>query len=335
VSFAITQFLWSNYVDSNLVDIASAVACLISMIIFLRFWQPRKIYRFEKDHVATQTKGTHYSRNAIVRAWAPFLVLTLFVLMWGLPSIKDTLNRLTTPAYTVTLPDGGVRPGPAGWDFPFLHNRVLRDRPVVEKPTPEAARYDFNWLTATGTAVFLAAVLSGLLLGLRFAQLARLFGKTFWRMRFALLAIVSMLGLGFVTRYSGMDAVLGLAFTRTGWLFPFFGTFLGWLGVALTGSDTSSNALFGSLQRVTAQQLGIDPVLMAAANSAGGVMGKMVDAQSIVVATAATNQVGNEGNILRSVAWHSVALAAIVGLIVMLFAYVFPGAIPHGLSFTR
>ena len=335
VSFAITQFLWSNYVDSNLVDIASAVACLVSMIIFLRFWQPKNIYRFEKDAVTTEAKRNHYGRNAIVRAWVPFLVLTLFVLMWGLPSIKDALNRWTTPAYSITLPDGRVRPGPPGWDFPFLHNRVLRDRPVVERPTPEAARYDFNWLTATGTAVFLAAAFSGLLLGLRFAELVRLFGKTLWRMRFAVLAIISMLGLGFVTRYSGMDAVLGLAFTRTGWLFPFFGTFLGWLGVALTGSDTSSNALFGSLQRVTAQQLGIDPVLMAAANSAGGVMGKMVDAQSIVVSTAATNQVGNEGKILRSVAWHSVALAAIVGLIVMLFAYVFPSAIPHGLSFTR
>lgn len=328
VSFAITQFLWSNFVDSNLVDIASAVVCLISMLIFLRFWQPKSIYRFENDTVLVQSGAIHRRRRDIVRAWLPFLILTAFVLVWGLPAIKNSLNRWTTPAFVVRYADGTTRPGPPGWDVPLLHNRVLRDRPVVGKPTPEAARYDFNWLTATGTAVFLAAVVSALLLGLQLSEILRLFGLTLKRMRFAVLAIVSMLGLGFVTRYSGMDAVLGLAFTRTGWFFPFFGTMLGWLGVALTGSDTSSNALFGSLQRITAEQLGIEPVLMASANSAGGVMGKMVDAQSIVVSTAATNQVGNEGKILRAVAWHSVVLAAIVGIIVMLFAYVFPGAIP-------
>ena len=154
-------------------------------------------------------------------------------------------------------------------------------------------------------------------------------------MRLAMVAISFMLGLGYVTRYSGLDAVLGLAFTRTGWLYPFFGTFLGWLGVALTGSDTSSNALFGSLQRITSQQLGIDPVLMCAANSAGGVMGKMVDAQSITIATAATSQVGNEGSIFRFVFWHSIALGAIVAIIVMLYAYVFSHAIPHGLTFVK
>jgi len=154
-------------------------------------------------------------------------------------------------------------------------------------------------------------------------------------MRLAVVAISAMLGLGFITRYSGMDAVLGLAFTRTGWFFPFFGTFLGWLGVALTGSDTSSNALFGSLQHITAQQLNLDPILMCAANSAGGVMGKMVDAQSIVVATSATNQVGNEGIIFRFVVWHSIALAAIVGLIVMMYAYIVPYAVPHGLTIVK
>ncbi len=328
VSFAMTQFLWSNFVDSNLVDIASAVVCLISMLTFLRFWQPRNIYRFKNDVAGASANGTRHSRRTILRAWLPFLILTLFVLIWGLPPIKNSMNRWTTPAAAVRLRDGSPRSGPPGWDVPFLHNRVLRERPVVEKPTSEAARYDFNWLTATGTAVFLSALVSAFLLGLSPSAVIGLFGKTIYRMRFAVLAIVSMLGLGFVTRYSGMDAVLGLAFTRTGWLFPFFGTFLGWLGVALTGSDTSSNALFGSLQRITAEQLGLSPVLMASANSAGGVMGKMVDAQSIVVATAATNQVGNEGKILRSVAWHSIALAAIVGVIVMLFAYAFPGAIP-------
>jgi len=212
---------------------------------------------------------------------------------------------------------------------------VTRAAPVVTKPTPEAARYDFNWLTATGTGCFLAAIVSGLLLGLGPGRLMSIFWHTLTRMRMAMIAISFMLGLGFVTRYSGLDAVLGLAFTRTGWLFPFFGTYLGWLGVALTGSDTSSNALFGSLQRITAEQLHLDPILMCAANSTGGVMGKMVDAQSIVVATSATNQVGNEGMIFRFVFWHSVALAAIVGIIVMLYAYVFPGAVPHGLTFVK
>jgi len=356
LSFSITQFLWSNYVDSNLVDIASSVACLVTMVIFLRFWKPTRIWRFEKDAappaVAASAGSTtitsqenaarpapapaHYhSQGTIFRAWLPFLILSVFVLLWGLPSIKTALNRATTPAFAVTLPDGRPRPGPPGWDVPLLHNRIYRDRPVVPAPAPEAARYDFNWLTATGTAAFLAALASGLLLGLSPAALVRIFLGTLRRMRFAVLAITCMLGLGFVTRYSGMDAVLGLAFTRTGWLFPFFGTFLGWLGVALTGSDTSSNALFGSLQRITAQQLGIDPILMGAANSAGGVMGKMVDAQSIVVATAATNQVGREGEILRTLFWHSIVLAAIVGVIVMLFAYVFSWAVPHGLTHVR
>jgi lactate permease len=231
------------------------------------------------------------------------------------------------------MADGKVRPGPPGWDWPYLHAKVFRTAPVVLKPTAEAARFDFNWLTSTGTGCFFAAILAGLVLGLRPGKMFQIFGRTLFRLRFAVVAMTCMLGLGYVTRYSGMDAVLGLAFTRTGWLFPFFGTFIGWLGVALTGSDTSSNALFGGLQKITAQQLNLSAILMCAANSAGGVMGKMVDAQSICIATAATNQVGNEGSIFRFVFWHSVALAAIVGVIVMFYAYVFPQFIPNGLNF--
>ncbi|MGA9258495.1 MAG: L-lactate permease, partial [Candidatus Sulfotelmatobacter sp.] len=271
----------------------------------------------------------------VLKAWMPFAILSLFVLLWGLPSIKLAMNQATTPAFRVVLPNGKVRPGPAGWDVPYLHNAISRATPVVTKPTPEAARYDFNWLSATGTGCFFAAIVSGLLLGQGPLQLMKIFWRTLVRMRLAMVAISFMLGLGYVTRYSGLDAVLGLAFTRTGWLYPFFGTFLGWLGVALTGSDTSANALFGSLQRITSQQLGIDPVLMCAANSAGGVMGKMVDAQSITIATAATEQVGNEGIIFRFVAWHSVALCSIVGVIVLLYAYVFRSAVPHGLLFVK
>jgi lactate permease len=358
ISFALTQFFWSNYVDSNLVDIMGGVVSIVATLIFLRFWKPRKIWRFDYDDKASAVpppteiadqvggewpaetfdgpaKARNYSAGQILKAWMPFAILSLFVLLWGLPSIKLAMNRATTPAFRVVLPDGKVRPGPPGWDVPYLHNAISRAVPVVAKPTPEAARYDFNWLSATGTGCFLAAIVSGLLLGLGPLKLMRTFWRTLVRMRLAMIAISFMLGLGYVTRYSGLDAVLGLAFTRTGWLYPFFGTFLGWLGVALTGSDTSSNALFGSLQRITSQQLGIDPILMCAANSAGGVMGKMVDAQSITIATSATEQVGNEGMIFRFVAWHSIALCSIVGVIVMLYAYVFRSAVPHGLAFVK
>ena len=359
VSFGLTQFFWSNHVDSNLVDIAGGVVSMVATVAFLRFWKPKKIFRFdyEKDakplppptaEVTDQFGGKwtpeefdglvkvrSYPAAQVLKAWMPFAILSLFVLLWGLPKIKLAINQATTPAFKVVLPDGKVRPGPPGWNVPYLHNAVYRAAPVVLKPTPEAARYDFNWLSATGSGCFLAAIVSGLLLGVSPARLMKIFWHTLVRMRLAMIAISFMLGLGFVTRYSGLDAVLGLAFTRTGWLYPFFGTFLGWLGVALTGSDTSSNALFGSLQKITSQQLGIDPILMVAANSAGGVMGKMVDAQSITIATAATEQVGNEGIIFRFVVWHSIALGAVVGIIVMLYAYVFPHAVPHGLTFVK
>lgn len=359
VSFAITQFLWSNKVDSNLVDIAGAVVSIVATIVFLRFWKPKKIWRFDYDDktgpasVPSRTiedveggkwspkevdqfvAPRKYSAGQVMKAWMPFAILSVFVLCWGLPKIKLAMNQATTPSFKVIMPDGKPRPGPAGWDWPALHNKIYRTAPVVAKATPEAARFDFNWLSATGTGCFFAAIVSGLLLGLGPLQLMKTFWRTLVRMRLAMIAISFMLGLGFITRYAGLDAVLGLAFTRTGWFYPFFGTFLGWLGVALTGSDTSSNTLFGSLQKITSQQLGIDPVLMCAANSAGGVMGKMVDAQSITIATSATNQVGNEGTIFRFVLWHSVALGSIVGIIVMLYAYVFRHLVPHGLTFVK
>ncbi len=358
VSFALTQFFWSNYVDSSLVDIMGGVISIVATVAFLKFWKPKKIWRFDYDEktrpaespaqgIADSFGGEwtaedfdenlvvhSYPFGKVLKAWMPFAILSVVVLVWGLPTVKLALNQVT-PAFRVVQADGKVRPGPPGWDVPWLHKAVYRASPVVDKPAPEAARYDFNWLSATGTGCFIAAIISGLLLGLSPLQLGKTFWHTLLRMRLAVIAISFMLGLGFVTRYSGLDAVLGLAFTRTGWAYPFFGTFLGWLGVALTGSDTSSNALFGSLQRITSQQLGIDPVLMCAANSAGGVMGKMVDAQSITIATAATNQVGNEGVIFRFVVWHSVALGAIVGIIVMLYAYVFPHLVPHGLTFVK
>ena len=342
--------------DSNLVDIAAGIVSLVSTLLFLRVWQPKRIWRFPEEREAdaaiaaaakaasagsTQTAvtdtmgdewqirqkslaGRHYSASQTARAWLPFAILSIFVLCWGIPSIKNALGKATTPAFAS-----------GGWEVPYLHKAVYRAQPVVAQPTAEAAKFDFNWLTATGSACFLAALISGLILGLKPPKLFQIFGRTLFRLRFAIIAMTCMLGLGYVTRYSGMDAVLGLAFTRTGRFFPFFGAFIGWLGVALTGSDTSSNVLFGGLQKITAQQLGLSPVLMAATNSAGGVMGKMIDAQSICIATAATNQVGQEGSIFRFVFWHSVSLAAIVGVIVMLYAYVFPQFIPHGLTFIR
>ena len=336
-SFAATQWFWANYMDSNLVDIAAAVVSMVTTLIFLRFWQPKKIWRFADEQAVTAAEARvsvkHFSAGRIARAWMPFAILSLFVLVWGLPAVKLSMNKATTPSFRVVMADGKVRPGPPGWDWPYLHAKVFRAAPVVQKPTAEAARFDLNWLTATGTGCFLAALFAAFMLGLKPGKVFQIFGRTLLRLRFAIVAMTCMLGLGYVTRYSGMDAVLGLAFTRTGWFFPFFGTFIGWLGVALTGSDTSSNALFGGLQKITAQQLNLSPILMCATNSAGGVMGKMIDAQSICIATAATNQVGNEGSIFRFVFWHSVALAAIVGIIVMVYAYVFPQFIPSGLNF--
>ena len=325
-SFAVTQWFWANHMDSNLVDIAAGVVSMIATLLFLRFWQPKKIWRFADEQAVTATEARdsvkHFSAGQIAKAWMPFAILSIFVLLWGLPSIKIAMNKATTPAFKT-----------GGWEVPYLHKAVSRTQPVVAKPTPENAKFDFNWLTATGTGCFLAAIFAGVVLGLKPGKIFQIFGRTLVRLRFAIVAMTCMLGLGYITRYSGMDAVLGLAFTRTGWFFPFFGTFIGWLGVALTGSDTASNALFGGLQKITAQQLNLSPILMCATNSAGGVMGKMIDAQSICIATAATNQIGNEGSIFRFVFWHSVALAAIVGLIVMMYAYVFPQFIPSGLNF--
>jgi lactate permease len=254
----------------------------------------------------------------------PFLILGTFVLMWGWPSVKARLDTLALgPVQSRYL-----------IDVPLLDRTIQRVPPIVPQPEVERAQYNFNWLSATGSGVMIAAALTALTAGLSFRQFLVSFQKTCRRMVVPLLAITPMLGLAYTTRYSGVDAILGLAFTKSGpFFYPFFAPWLGWLGVALTGSDTSSNALFGSLQRITAEQLKLDPVLITSANSAGGVMGKMVDAQSIVVAASATNQVGTEGQIFRFVMWHSIALATITAIIVMLYAHVFPQYVPHDVKF--
>jgi len=317
LSFAATQFVWSNYVDVGLVDIIAGAVSLIVTAVFLKLWKPKSVWRYPEEKEIPVAAA--YTRRQVFLAWLPFLILFVFVVGWGLMRTNATLKIDSRPWANVKIPFGG------------LHERVVRVPPVEPEPKKEPAVYEFKWLSATGTSILFACVVTALLLGHGARGFGRSFVSTCRRMGVPLMAIVPMLGLAYITRYSGTDAILGLAFTRTGLLYPFFGTYLGWLGVALTGSDTASNALFGSLQRITANQLKINPVLMCAANSAGGVMGKMVDAQSIVVAATAANLNGQEGAILLKVLVHSIALTAIVGAIVLGYAYVVPHLIPQGI----
>jgi lactate permease len=367
-TFAVVQFAWSNVVGPELVDIAGGLASIAALAAFCRFWRPadaiherphaavaahagdaggplpdEPLHSLESPRLGVRSPVTA-SGAAVRRAWMPWLFLSLAVILWGSAPVKALLNG--GPSGLAAYRTGrraviSTMLSPT-WNVPLLHRSVYRDYPVVparvdpvrisESPyreqRAEAAQFVFNWASATGTAIFLAALASAVYLRVSPAQFLAVAFATARRMRASIATIMLMLALGFVTRYGGTDATLGLAFTRTGWLYPFFGTLLGWLGVALTGSDTSSNVLFGSLQKITAQQLGFNPVLIVTANSTGGVMGKMIDAQSIVVATASTGQVGQEGRILRFVFWHSIALAAIMGGIVMLQAYVFTWMVP-------
>jgi lactate permease len=324
LAFAIPQFLVSNYLGPYLVDVIAALVSLACLTGFLRVWRPQRIWTSARlggraaavEEATARGTGTAPAGGAeavafqgsTALAWMPWLVLTIFVFLWGLGDVKAALNGLYNPA----LPIEG------------LHRMTVKVPPVVAAPVPEGAVFAFNILSMTGTGILLAAVIGGLAMGFGPVALLRHYGRTLWVVRYSLLTIAAMLGLGYLTRYSGLDATMGLAFAGTGVLYPFFGTLLGWLGVALTGSDTASNVLFGGLQKITAQQIGLSPVLMAAANSSGGVMGKMIDAQSIVVASTATNWFGHEGEILRYVFVHSIVLASLVGLLVTLQAYVPP-----------
>jgi len=315
VSFAVPQFLVSNLHGPWLVDIIASISSLAGLMLLLRYWQPRMQWNMNEASAFPANLASSASSAAQIRqAWLPWLLLSLFIFIWGVPSVKKSLDQISAPSLQVT----------------GLHQLVVRTPPVVPQPTadhptkPEEAIYKFNWLSATGTGILLAALMVGMILKLPFREILKIYGETMLRVRFSLLTIAAMLALGYVTRYSGTDATLGLALAKTGRLYPFFGTLLGWLGVALTGSDTASNVLFGSLQKITAEQTGISPVLMSAANSSGGVMGKMIDAQSIVVASTATNWYGHEGSILRYVFFHSIALAALMGLLVFLQAYLPP-----------
>ncbi|MEO7710979.1 MAG: L-lactate permease [Caldimonas sp.] len=371
LSFAIPQFLVSNYIGPELVDVIAAISSMVCLILFLQVWKPKTIWTstslgqrreskvaggapapgladvlaaaarpplavagagaplgaLEARAAMPAARGTpsvgagpagvpanapktftKHPRDAVIRAWLPWAILSVFVFAWGLPPVKNALNGIFAPSFPI-----------AG-----LHQLIEKMPPVVPKAAKEGAVYTFNLLSATGTGILLAALIGGLFMKYNPLQLLQNYAATLWKVRYSLLTIVLMLGLGTLTRYSGLDTTLGLAFANTGVLYPFFGTLMGWLGVALTGSDTASNVLFGGMQRVAAEQLGLSPNLMGAANSAGGVMGKMIDAQSIVVASTATGWFNHEGDILRFVFFHSLALAALVGLFVTLQAYVYP-----------
>jgi lactate permease len=339
-SFALVQFLTANLHGPWLVDVAGGLVSLAALALFLRFWQPRQTWHFP-DEAPRAVQSLPYTGRQIASAWAPWALLTLFVFLWGLPQVKTFLGN-TTKAQRDSLEAADttsiVEPTTLSFKVPALHRQVARTPPVVGSRENEPAIFDFAWLSATGTGIFLAAVLSAVWLRIGPVRFVTIFVRTCYLMRLPLLTIACMLAIAFTTRYSGMDATLGLAFTRTGRLYPFFAALLGWLGVALTGSDTSSNALFGSLQTITARRLvdtGVLPlgeqqamVLLAGANSTGGVMGKMIDAQSIVVSAAATGQNGQEGPILRFVFLHSLVLAVLMGLVVLVQAYWWTAAIP-------
>ena len=380
VSFAVPQYVVSNFHGPWLVDIVAALCSMGAVALLLKFWRPRDCrlpiadcqltaspdvtdhptFSVQESAIGNPQSALGNRQSAlgdsqptlpsVRRAWVPWILLSVLVFLWGTPQLKKFLNgaaSLRTAASELriqwkqgnTIHSYGLRALPEFADairlkaaitapevaIPGLHRAVLRAPPVAPPDAaPDDAKFTFNWLSATGTGILCAALLAGFFMGFSFRELVAAYFRTVWRVRFSLVTIAAMLALGYVTRYSGTDATLGLALAKTGKFYPFFGTLLGWLGVALTGSDTASNVLFGSLQKITAEQTGISPVLMAAANSSGGVMGKMVDAQSIVVASTATNWYGHEGAILRYVFFHSIALAVLVGVLVYFQAYVVP-----------
>ncbi len=306
VTFAFTQLMVARLHGPWLVDIIASVVTITALVLFLRVWKPKRILNAKLEDVTHLSRGVNAGRASVVfRAALPWIILTMFVTLWGAPKYSAWVSGMSTMHLHV----------------PGLDEVVSRMPPAVPKAAAEPAVFVFNWVSATGTGIFLAALLAAFAMGLRGRQVGATLMETVKATRFTMVTIAALMGLGFVTRFCGMDATLGLAFARTGVLYPFFGTLIGWMGTASTGSDTSSNVLFGSLQKLTAQQLNISPYIMAAANSGGGVMGKMVAPQSVVVASTATGIYGKEGSILRFVLLHSVALACLMGLVVSFFIY--------------
>ena len=318
VTFAIPQFVISNYINPWIVDIGASLISMGCLILFLRVWQPKELWlspvlRGKDESAATMKPVTPLDKTPLTQAelWGallPWIIVCIVMLIWGNGTFKTWANSIFVWNYPV----------------PELHNMINTVPPVAAKPTPQGAVFGFTYLSFTGSGMLIAAIISGFLMGYSPAKMVAEYGRTIKLCAISLITISAMLAIGTLTRLSGVDATLGLAFAATGVLYPFFGTLLGWLGVALTGSDTASNVLFGNLQKITSEQLGLSPILMGAANSSGGVMGKMIDAQSIVVASTATNWYGHEGTILRYVFMHSIVLACLVGVLVMLQAYVYP-----------
>ncbi len=307
VSFASVQFLVSNYIGPQLTDILSSLAAIGALVILFRVWKPKDEFHLEGEHQAHTP--VRYPARQVARAWMPYFLLVIFVLLWGMDAIKKPLD-----AATIKI------------SWPALHNVVERIPPVAPKPAPYGAVFSLNWLTASGTACLGAVLVAALLLGLKPAQLGKAIVTSARQLAFSILTIAAVLALAFLMNYSGATATLGLAFAATGSLFPFFSAMLGWLGVFLTGSDTSANALFGNLQVVTANRLGLDPVLMASANSAGGVMGKMISLQSIAVAAAATLMPrSDEARLFRFTLRHSIILAVVIALITVLYSALLSG----------
>ena len=331
-TFGTIQFLVSNFLGPNLVDVLGGLGSMLALVVFLQFWKPKDTWRFadepESQPTETAPSEPRPTGHQIAYAWGPWIMLSLMIFAWGVLRVPldggtsdepNALNGISVVAFKV----------------PALNEVVFRAPPVARAAagesraaTPEKAVYEFKWLSASGTCVLLAAVAAAIWLRIGPRDFFHDYMATLYRARWALATIACMLALAYTTKYSGADATLGLAFTHTGWLYPFFAPLLGWLGVALTGSDTSANALFGSLQRITAQQLGLNETLIVASNSTGGVMGKMIDAQSIVVAAVATHQTGEEGRILRFVFPHSLALAALIGLLTFAQAYWLTAMVP-------
>jgi lactate permease len=318
VTFAVPQFVISNYINPWIVDIGASLISMGGLILFLKVWQPKQLWlspvlRGRDESVATMSPVKPLDKTPLTQAqlWSallPWIIVCIVMLIWGNGAFKTWANSIFTWNYPV----------------PELDKMINAVAPVAAKPTPQGAVFGFTYLSFTGTGMLIAAIISGFLMGFSPVKMIAEYGRTLKVCAISLITISAMLAIGTLTRLSGVDATLGLAFAATGVLYPFFGTLLGWLGVALTGSDTASNVLFGNLQKITSEQLGLSSVLMGAANSSGGVMGKMIDAQSIVVASTATNWYGHEGTILRFVFKHSIALACLVGLFVMLQAYVYP-----------
>jgi lactate permease len=331
VSFAGMQFYISRTRGPELTDIMSSLACIVVMVLVLKLWSPKNIMRLEGDTPVAATAKRH-GAGELVMAWVPYLMLVLFVLAWGDVSIKHRINQWAdgfVPSSWTTVPGIASPVTAVRLAVPGLHNLIERVPPVVAKPGPYAALFELNWLSASGTACLFAALATALVLRVRPRMVVKAYVDTFKQLKLAMLTIACMLGLAYVMNYSGMTSTLGLALATTGGAFPFFSAMLGWLGVFLTGSDTSANALFGNLQVVTANALNLNPVLTASVNSAAGVMGKMISVQSIAVAVAATGMTrADESRLFRFTIKHSVLLMVVMGIISMLFAYVFPGAVP-------